>query len=217
MLRLSLGQRTIARICRLPTYRPLQITLCRVTTPPSSSRSGSVTGKKTARLPRGCRPARKCTCSICSVTSGDGLHVGHPEGYTATDIVCRFNRMRGKSVVHPMGFDSFGLPAEEAAINKGIPPEDHEKKHREFSPPIKTVGVQLRLGSRNWRQPTRPISNGRSSSSGVVRHLVRPDPTAAAGRSVNFRFPMRWRHDGEAAVARHIATVSGWRINMKRR
>ena len=43
--------------------------------------------------------------------SGDGLHVGHPEGYTATDIVCRAARMQGKTVMHPMGFDSFGLPA----------------------------------------------------------------------------------------------------------
>ncbi len=54
--------------------------------------------------------------------SGDGLHVGHPEGYTATDIVCRAARMQGKSVVHPMGFDAFGLPAEEHAIKTGEHP-----------------------------------------------------------------------------------------------
>jgi leucyl-tRNA synthetase len=54
--------------------------------------------------------------------SGDGLHVGHPEGYTATDIVCRAARMQGKSVMHPMGFDAFGLPAEEHAIKTGQHP-----------------------------------------------------------------------------------------------
>ncbi|MGE0758101.1 MAG: leucine--tRNA ligase [Pirellulaceae bacterium] len=56
--------------------------------------------------------------------SGDGLHVGHPEGYTATDIVCRFERMRGKTVLHPMGFDAFGLPAEEHAIRTNTPPRE---------------------------------------------------------------------------------------------
>jgi leucyl-tRNA synthetase len=54
--------------------------------------------------------------------SGAGLHVGHPEGYTATDIVCRFERMRGKCVLHPIGFDAFGLPAEEHAIATNTPP-----------------------------------------------------------------------------------------------
>ncbi|MBW8886067.1 MAG: class I tRNA ligase family protein, partial [Planctomycetia bacterium] len=54
--------------------------------------------------------------------SGSGLHVGHPEGYTATDIVCRFARMNGQCVLHPMGFDAFGLPAEEHAIKTNTPP-----------------------------------------------------------------------------------------------
>src|SRR6188508_2140647 len=61
--------------------------------------------------------------------SGDGLHVGHPEGYTATDITCRFERMRGKSVMHPMGWDAFGLPAEQHAKKTGTPPRVTTEKN----------------------------------------------------------------------------------------
>jgi len=61
--------------------------------------------------------------------SGAGLHVGHPEGYTATDIFCRFHRMRGFNVLHPMGWDAFGLPAEQYAIDTGTHPSLTTKKN----------------------------------------------------------------------------------------
>lgn len=73
--------------------------------------------------------------------SGDGLHVGHPEGYTATDIVCRFNRMRGVSVMHPMGWDAFGLPAEQHAKKTGTHPRTTtEKNIGNFRRQLKMLG-----------------------------------------------------------------------------
>ena len=73
--------------------------------------------------------------------SGVGLHAGHPEGYTATDIVSRMKKMQGYNVLHPMGFDSFGLPAEQFAINTGNHPDGFTKQNIEtFKDQLKMLG-----------------------------------------------------------------------------
>src|SRR5213595_2422273 len=61
--------------------------------------------------------------------SGQGLHVGHPEGYTATDIVARYKRAKGFNVMHPMGWDAFGLPAEQYAIKNNVHPRETTAKN----------------------------------------------------------------------------------------
>ncbi len=73
--------------------------------------------------------------------SGAGLHVGHPEGYTATDIIARYKRMRGFDVLHPMGWDAFGLPAEQHAIQTGTHPRETTKKNiATFKRQLKSLG-----------------------------------------------------------------------------
>ncbi|MFO7370070.1 MAG: leucine--tRNA ligase [Bacteroidales bacterium] len=74
--------------------------------------------------------------------SGSGLHVGHPEGYTATDIMSRYKRMKGFNVLHPMGWDSFGLPAEQYAIQTGTHPRITTQKNCDtFRRQIKSLGL----------------------------------------------------------------------------
>lgn len=73
--------------------------------------------------------------------SGVGLHAGHPEGYTATDIVSRMKRMQGYNVLHPMGYDSFGLPAEQYAVQTGNNPNGFTQKNIEyFTSQLKELG-----------------------------------------------------------------------------
>ena len=76
--------------------------------------------------------------------SGQGLHVGHPEGYTATDIVCRMKRMQGYNVLHPMGWDAFGLPAEQYAITTGNHPDGFTKDNiATFKRQLKMLGFSF--------------------------------------------------------------------------
>ncbi|MCS7466644.1 leucine--tRNA ligase [Stieleria sp. ICT_E10.1] len=86
-------------------------------------------------------PKKRYVLDMFPYPSGDGLHVGHPEGYTATDIVCRYARLCGESVLHPMGFDAFGLPAEEHAIKTGEHPRIQTQRNIDnFTRQLKMLG-----------------------------------------------------------------------------
>ena len=151
---------------------------CPATTTPRSSPSGKRIGRSTRRLPRrGCRSrARKklYALDMFPYPSGDGLHVGHPEGYTATDIVCRAARMQGKSVMHPMGFDAFGLPAEEHAIKTGEHPRiQTEKNIANVSPAAEVARLLVRLGPRAGDDRRRILPLDAVDLSADLRHVVR--------------------------------------------
>jgi leucyl-tRNA synthetase len=88
--------------------------------------------------------------------SGQGLHVGHPEGYTATDIVSRMKRMQGFNVLHPMGWDAFGLPAEQFAIQNNQHPEEFTRKNiAHFKDEIEALGF-----SYDWSKELATIDPG---------------------------------------------------------
>ena len=85
---------------------------------------------------------KKYVLDMFPYPSGAGLHVGHPEGYTATDILSRYLRMNGHDVLHPMGWDAFGLPAENYAIKQGVPPwESTAENINHFREQIKSIGL----------------------------------------------------------------------------
>ncbi|HHZ11644.1 MAG TPA: leucine--tRNA ligase, partial [Acholeplasmataceae bacterium] len=74
--------------------------------------------------------------------SGHGLHVGHPEGYTATDIIARMKKMQGYNVLHPIGFDAFGLPAEQYALDTGNDPREFTERNMDiFRGQLKMLGL----------------------------------------------------------------------------
>src|SRR6201985_2685126 len=88
--------------------------------------------------------------------SGAGLHVGHPEGYTATDIVARYKRFRGFNVLHPIGWDAFGLPAEQYAIKTGQHPEVTTRQNiARFKTQLKRIGF-----SYDWQREVNTTDPG---------------------------------------------------------
>ncbi len=98
---------------------------------------------KTFRTPEDLTNPKKCyILDMFPYPSGAGLHVGHPEGYTATDIFSRYKRMKGFNVLHPMGWDAFGLPAEQYAIQTGTHPSITTKNNCDtFRRQIKELGL----------------------------------------------------------------------------
>jgi len=98
---------------------------------------------KTFKTPEDLTNPKKCyVLDMFPYPSGAGLHVGHPEGYTATDIFCRYKRMNGYNVLHPMGWDAFGLPAEQYAIQTGTHPSIITNKNCDtFRRQIKELGL----------------------------------------------------------------------------
>ena len=104
--------------------------------------------------------------------SGVGLHAGHPEGYTATDIMSRMKRMQGYNVLHPMGYDSFGLPAEQYAVSTGNHPNGFTEQNIEtFSKQLKELGLTM-TGPRCWLPVTRSSISGPSGFSSSCIWMV---------------------------------------------
>ncbi len=135
--------------------------------------------------------------------SGDGLHVGHPEGYTATDIVCRYRRMRGQSVMHPMGWDAFGLPAEQHAKKTGTHPRiTTEKNIANFRRQLKMLGF-----SYDWQ---RELATTDPQYFRWTQHIFLLlfdtwfDPRGQRGRPIaELPIPEEVAEEGPAAVERY--------------
>ena len=135
--------------------------------------------------------------------SGSGLHVGHPEGYTATDILARYQRMRGRNVLHPMGWDAFGLPAEQYAIETGTHPQTTTQKNiATFRRQIKMLGF-----SYDWDREVDTTDPGYFKwTQWIFLELFDTwyDPVAQKGRPMReLPIPAEVRAHGEFAVRKY--------------
>lgn len=154
----------------------------------------------TPRLPAG---PKMYVLDMFPYPSGDGLHVGHPEGYTATDIMCRFYRMNGRSVLHPMGWDAFGLPAEQHAKRTGTHPRvTTERNIANFRRQLKMIGF-----SYDWDREfaTTDVEYFRwTQFIFLVIYDTWYDPVAGKGRPIaELPIPPEVAAEGPLAVARY--------------
>src|SRR5262245_17435327 len=135
--------------------------------------------------------------------SGAGLHVGHPEGYTATDILARYRRMTGHHVLHPMGWDAFGLPAEQHAIATGEHPSKNTQQNiATFKRQIQSLGF-----SYDWdREVDTTDPSYVKWTQWIFLQLFDTwyDPDANKGRPIaELPIPDDVKEQGEAAVRRY--------------
>ncbi len=138
--------------------------------------------------------------------SGSGLHVGHPEGYTATDIVARYKKMKGFNVLHPMGWDAFGLPAEQYAIETGTHPATTTKNNIDtFRRQIKSLGLGY-----DWDREVNTTDPGYFKwTQWIFIKLYNTwfDEENQKGRPINeLTVPNEIKEKGEAAVNEYMAS-----------
>ena len=157
---------------------------------------------QTFAAPRLPAPQKMYVLDMFPYPSGEGLHVGHPEGYTATDIVCRFQRMQGKSVLHPMGWDAFGLPAEQHAKKTGTHPRTTtEKNIATFRRQLKMLGF-----SYDWSRELATTDPGYFRWTQFIFLVLYDtwfDPEQQKGRPIaELPIPAETAAEGEDAVRR---------------
>jgi leucyl-tRNA synthetase len=156
--------------------------------------------RKTFRTPDRSDKPKYYILDMFPYPSGAGLHVGHPEGYTATDILARYRRMRGFNVLHPMGWDAFGLPAEQYAIETGTHPRETTQRNiATFRRQIKMLGF-----SYDWDREVDTTDPGYTKwTQWIFLQLFDTwyDPEQRRGRPIaELPIPPQVQREGEAAV-----------------